>query len=557
MQQLTLSSLHTTDILTYPFAFVDVSTTPPGSPPPNVLNQGTGKPAAPAGPPALPPNIMETLANLAKQSSSAPAPPHATATPPTLAAPFGQQPPPPPQYGSQQQQQPPFQMPPAQQQAPYTAPYGAPGAAPNAPAPNSQLPPALAGLAGLIGAASQQQPQQPPPPQQQPGAAPNVQQNLMFIQALLAQGLSLDQISGILAQVGGGAAPGAGAPSLVPSAIAAAAAAAGNGGQGAPQWPPNNNYGGRSPGRGRSRSRSPGRNWDDNRGGRDYGRGEGGGRSDYRQRSPPGGGHRSPRNLAPPSPGSKFVEIDPSLPRDTIRVLSRTLFVGGVTIPESELRDIFTRFGDVQTCIVNKEKRHAFVKMYTRADAEAAKAGMEHARGADDLGLRTRWGVGFGPRDCSDYSKGVSIIPITKLTEADRKWLLTAPWGGSGGRPISTGLVVEEPDIEIGAGVSSKAMSRRMQTDRGGLNGPRSTRREEESVNANNVPINPRGGRRGGYGGGRGDYRGGHDRRGGGSGAGDELDYSNNGNGAAPPTGYPFNLTIGANGVPVFPPGPA
>ncbi|KAL1894568.1 hypothetical protein Sste5346_005803 [Sporothrix stenoceras] len=529
----------------------NVSTTPPGSPPPNVLNQGASKPAASAGPPALPPNIMETLANLAKQSSSAaPPPPPATATPPTVAAPFGQQPPPPPQqYGSQQQ--PPFQIPPAQQQPPFPAPYGAPGAAPNASA--------LAGLAGLIGAASQQQPLQPPPPQQpQPGAAPNVQQNLMFIQALLAQGLSLDQISGILAQVGGGAPPAGGAPSLVPSAIAAAAAAAGNGAQVAPQWPPNN-YGGRSPGRGRSRSRSPGRNWDDSHG-RDYGRG-GGGRNDYRQRSPPGGGHRSPRNLAPPSPGSKFVEHDPSLPRDTIRVLSRTLFVGGVTIPESELRDIFTRFGDVQTCIVNKEKRHAFVKMYTRADAEAAKSGMEHARGADDLGLRTRWGVGFGPRDCSDYSKGVSIIPIPKLTEADRKWLLTAPWGGSGGRPIATGLVVEEPDIEIGAGVSSKAMSRRMQTDRGGLNGPRSTRREEESVNANNVPINPRGGRRGGFGGGRGDYRGGHDRRGGGSGAGDELDYAgrgdgnSNGNGAAPPAGFPFGLTIGANGVPVFPPG--
>ncbi len=34
--------------------------------------------------------------------------------------------------------------------------------------------------------------------------------------------------------------------------------------------------------------------------------------------------------------------------------------------------------------------------------------------------------------------------------------MLTAEYGGSGGRPIETGLVVEEPDIEIGAGVSSK-----------------------------------------------------------------------------------------------------
>jgi hypothetical protein len=34
--------------------------------------------------------------------------------------------------------------------------------------------------------------------------------------------------------------------------------------------------------------------------------------------------------------------------------------------------------------------------------------------------------------------------------------MLTAEFGGSGGKPIESGLVVEEPDIEIGAGVSSK-----------------------------------------------------------------------------------------------------
>jgi protein NRD1 len=58
--------------------------------------------------------------------------------------------------------------------------------------------------------------------------------------------------------------------------------------------------------------------------------------------------------------------------------------------------------------------------------------------------------------------------------------MLTAPYGGSGGRPIVSGLCVEEPDIEIGAGVSSKAISRRMQTDKGGNHGPKSSRREDE-----------------------------------------------------------------------------
>jgi len=34
--------------------------------------------------------------------------------------------------------------------------------------------------------------------------------------------------------------------------------------------------------------------------------------------------------------------------------------------------------------------------------------------------------------------------------------MLTAEYGGTGGLPIEQFMVVEEPDIEIGAGVSSK-----------------------------------------------------------------------------------------------------
>lgn len=34
--------------------------------------------------------------------------------------------------------------------------------------------------------------------------------------------------------------------------------------------------------------------------------------------------------------------------------------------------------------------------------------------------------------------------------------MLTAEYGGTGGKDLSGGMAVEEPDIEIGAGVSSK-----------------------------------------------------------------------------------------------------
>lgn len=119
-----------------------------------------------------------------------------------------------------------------------------------------------------------------------------------------------------------------------------------------------------------------------NRGERNRGRGKNrGGRNDrneFRQRTPPPRWASPAGNASAPPNGSskKFIEWDPSLPRDHIRVLSRTLFIGGASGTEAEIRQIFSQFGTVQSCIVNQDKRHAFVKMLTRPDALAAKAGM-------------------------------------------------------------------------------------------------------------------------------------------------------------------------------------
>ncbi|KAF1814643.1 hypothetical protein P152DRAFT_447977 [Eremomyces bilateralis CBS 781.70] len=196
------------------------------------------------------------------------------------------------------------------------------------------------------------------------------------------------------------------------------------------------------------------------------------GGGDYRQRSPMGSGRDrqpTPQAAPPRAPGQKFMDWDRSIPRNHIKVLSRTLFVGGVTGNEGEIHRIFSRFGTVQSVIVNSERRHAFVKMANRQDALNAKSGMDRETDPEVLhkARSTRWGVGFGPRECNDYNSGVSIIPLDALTDADRKWMLTAEFGGSGGRPIESGMVVEEPDIEIGAGVSSKAISRRVVADPG------------------------------------------------------------------------------------------
>ncbi|KAG2415775.1 hypothetical protein HFD88_006967 [Aspergillus terreus] len=259
--------------------------------------------------------------------------------------------------------------------------------------------------------------------------------------------------------------------------------------------------------------------------------------NDYRQRSPPGRRRRSPSprkdpNLPPPGP--KLVEWDYSIGQGNIKVLSRTLFVGGVTSSEAHLRSLFGKFGIVQTCIVNIDKRHAFIKMISRNDAVHAREGMESYK-AGDMQLRTRWGVGFGPRDCSDYQTGISVIPIERLTEADRKWMLTAEYGGTGGRPIESGMVVEEPDIEIGAGVSSKAISRRIATDTGGKRGPISSRTQQDRFRRPERDGPPPGMGPGGHGG------------------PPERDTSNANNVGVPPAvpGFGFSFP----GMPMFPPG--
>jgi hypothetical protein len=73
-----------------------------------------------------------------------------------------------------------------------------------------------------------------------------------------------------------------------------------------------------------------------------------------------------------------------------------------------------------------------------------------------------RWGVGFGPKDCFDFPSGESLIPLNRLTETDRKWLVTSKCGGTGGRPVVGGVVVEEPDIVIGEGFSSGSANKKI-----------------------------------------------------------------------------------------------
>jgi protein NRD1 len=127
--------------------------------------------------------------------------------------------------------------------------------------------------------------------------------------------------------------------------------------------------------------------------------------------------------------------------------------------------------------------------------------------------------------------------------------MLTAPHGGSDGKPIVTGLVVEEPDIEIGAGVSSKAISRRMQTDKGGANGPKSTRNREDTHHGGQGD--------GGWSRGRDRDDDHHGRRNNNDKKSSSISLSARGEEVQQPVvqGFPFGIGTLPNGMPNFPAG--
>ena len=471
---------------------VDKSTTPERSPAPGFVPLGSAQQPVRPAPPQDTSAILAALTNMAKQNSTAPT---SSGTPAQTALPS--------LLGNQNvpAQYPPTHVDPAPQaNGQNVNPLGAllaglsngqsHGQAPPPMPPSIPTPNPLAAFFPQNQAQPQPQADVPPPPPA--GGAVDPTQQLQLLQILQAQGIPPDQWGTalqLLSLTNANASKPAGMPGF-PLPVQNAWNGQNDTSRDDHIRSPGYRRRSRSPDYGRRREQSPPRRRDspvygEYRGaspGRNGDRDGRGRRGEYRQRSPqgrrPGGRHSMtpPREQTLPPPGPKYIEFDPQLGGNMIKVLSRTLFVGGVTTPESHLRSLFSHFGIVQTCIVNLDKRHAFVKMLTRTDAQNAREGMESVKNGEkplrhddpkvlqelaaNKRLQTRWGVGFGPRDCSDYQTGISVIPIDRLTDADRKWMLTAEYGGTGGKPIEGGMIVEEPDIEIGAGVSSKGTCR-------------------------------------------------------------------------------------------------
>ncbi|CAG8561517.1 3003_t:CDS:10 [Ambispora gerdemannii] len=180
---------------------------------------------------------------------------------------------------------------------------------------------------------------------------------------------------------------------------------------------------------------------------------------------PPAQGHLDMHFRPPTGPGPQIpppidentylAYEDPTIPKDSIRVLSRTLYVGGVTpsMKYEDIEAIFLIHGKVSSVTINHDKHNAFVKMGNRG--AAMRTIMESGNILKTTKLEVRWGVGFGPKECYNFKTGESVIPLARLTETDKRWLKTSEVGGTGGRELIGGVAIEEPNIVIGEGPSS------------------------------------------------------------------------------------------------------
>ncbi|KAJ3237348.1 hypothetical protein HDU81_009570 [Chytriomyces hyalinus] len=165
-------------------------------------------------------------------------------------------------------------------------------------------------------------------------------------------------------------------------------------------------------------------------------------------------GGRNPEKYIPelvakgPSNFKPFQDPTAGGNANVLRILSRTLFVGGLR-PETSvetLRAAFIQHANVRVAgaNINPNKLTGFVKTYTREEAVQAREIMNQVP-VDGTLLRVSWGCGFGPKEHFKYETGETAFPVAEMSEADKKAIGQARYGG--GRPIQGGLIIEEPDI--------------------------------------------------------------------------------------------------------------
>ncbi|KAJ3101064.1 hypothetical protein HK100_004602 [Physocladia obscura] len=160
-----------------------------------------------------------------------------------------------------------------------------------------------------------------------------------------------------------------------------------------------------------------------------------------------------------PRPGASMRDV---------KIMTRTLFIGNLTNTTTTdmVRTAFASHARVRVCgaTINAIKNTGFVKLYTREEAHAAKDAMNKFL-IDGAPLTVGWGCGFGPREHFTYATGETAYPVTEMTDADRKAILGARFGGG---CADGGYLIEEPDIQDPYEFSEGGNSGRGNFSRGG-----------------------------------------------------------------------------------------
>lgn len=191
---------------------------------------------------------------------------------------------------------------------------------------------------------------------------------------------------------------------------------------------------------------------------------------------------------------NKPVLQDSTCPINNVKVMSRTLFIGGINSRDTK-RDLLNRlkpYGEIQTCFLNNKKGHGFVKAYSRAEAENIIKTFNILSSQDQHELRVRWALGFGPRAYFNFDSGISTVPLYVITEAEKQWAKNCEWGGTGGKEMVSGLLFEEPDYNPNE--TNKINNKRLDfLDHGNIsNKPLSQRKATELARTNPGVLNQR-----------------------------------------------------------------
>jgi len=150
--------------------------------------------------------------------------------------------------------------------------------------------------------------------------------------------------------------------------------------------------------------------------------------------------------------GNSIVFDDPTLPEGSIRVLTRTLFVGRLpdTMTKQQIRERFSEYGNVSSVVVHKTRNNlvnAFLKFDRRQALDHIKTTMSTFQ-IGKLPATVNWASGFGPKTYFNYELGEAIVPLSAYTDIERGYLKTGYYGGFQGSRFRDRVTIEEPDVE-------------------------------------------------------------------------------------------------------------